>query len=549
MVNKTKHIIFAALAVIIAGCNPGIIDVPPAGLSNIKEYFWHTDSAQSPRYVRTIPPYNKVVAEFSLMFDQNGSNSYYVRDAANMTSVPFKVNVSADKITISHLSPSSLISLPEGYKLVSDKLTKDTIATALKIKTVLVTGRGDLYTAIALDTAGQMYISSNSGESWDKTEWGSTQNGTITALALSPSTGYVYAGTYQGAIFVSTDKGSKWTPFNAGKGSVAALYVSHKRFVYVSTFSGQAFRISENTGKTDTAIFDYKGTVAITSLAVIDSSLNGINFMPRIIGGIKGIGLAYFLLDGKSQWLRSTSSLTNVFQIVPHGGSSFLAIGLTQSGVAKVVINDDSSLFSSPEIANLPQNVRYLSGTFNGGTSYIATEGGEVYSLPAGSVTISSNPSKIGRAINSISSLGDFVIAATDGGVAVSTDQGKNWSVHTKGLETIVTTQHQAEGELTILLSGGDSLRVGSSWKAGFISYDSISTQIPITAKIFEHFAVLTLPDSVDYKDVFGVTYAPEVNIGVSLVSLKIYFAKKIGPIMIDQYLGTKLVNRTYYKK
>jgi hypothetical protein len=208
-------------------------------------------------------------------------------------------------------------------------------------------------------------------------------------------------------------------------------------------------------------------------------------------------------------------------------------------------------LGSSTDVGgDLPTNLRYLSGTFTEGSSYAATELGEVYTISTANTAVAKTATPIkGRRINGLSGHEDFIIAATDSGVAVSTNKGASWKIITQGLETTTTIQHQAEGELTILQSKGDSLKVGSFWNAGSIKYDSISTSIPITARIFEHYQLYVLPDKAEYNDVFGVSYSYAENIGASLPNLKIYFAKGVGPIMIDQYLGTTLVNRTYYRK
>ncbi|MGH7456791.1 MAG: WD40/YVTN/BNR-like repeat-containing protein, partial [bacterium] len=105
--------------------------------------------------------------------------------------------------------------------------------------------------------------------------------GDIRALAINKSNGYIFAGTFGGGVFRSTDNGENWTPVNNGLTvtSIVSLAIDSKNGdLYAGTgtlalfarVDGAIFRSTdhgENWTRVNTALFNDN----VISLAINDS--------------------------------------------------------------------------------------------------------------------------------------------------------------------------------------------------------------------------------------------------------------------------------------
>ena len=104
------------------------------------------------------------------------------------------------------------------------------------------------------------------GESWVEINHGVIQTD-VRALAINPSGGHIFAGTYfGGGVFRSTDNGDSWTPVNNGLdcGNIWSLAINSSgeifagtagcgTGVYRSTDNGDSWTLA-NTGLTSTDV-------------------------------------------------------------------------------------------------------------------------------------------------------------------------------------------------------------------------------------------------------------------------------------------------------
>lgn len=106
---------------------------------------------------------------------------------------------------------------------------------------------------------------------------------------------------------------------------------------------------------------------------------------------------------------------------------------------------------------------------------------------------------------------------------------------------------------LTMLLP---EMRIGITWEAGWIvtQIPALPTQLyPITARVLHHLDELYSSDrSTKYEDVLVVRYAWEDASGTpdpNALCWKVYYARGIGPVMIEDLVQGRLLNRLEREK
>jgi hypothetical protein len=97
-----------------------------------------------------------------------------------------------------------------------------------------------------------------------------------------------------------------------------------------------------------------------------------------------------------------------------------------------------------------------------------------------------------------------------------------------------------------------DGITVGTTWDAGSLHKKDTpdSLLVHFKATVITHDDSLSLPNGAGgYKDVFEVEYAPESAGGTVVGSIRVFFTKYDGPILVQSYLGTVLVKQVYRVK
>ncbi|HRR09976.1 MAG TPA: hypothetical protein PLO56_14905, partial [Rhodothermales bacterium] len=86
---------------------------------------------------------------------------------------------------------------------------------------------------------GGVYSSSNNGSSWTPVNSGLT-NTNVRSLALLNANGVLFAGTNGGGVFMSSNNGSSWTPVNNGLTNtyVYSLAINANGVVFAGTDGG-----------------------------------------------------------------------------------------------------------------------------------------------------------------------------------------------------------------------------------------------------------------------------------------------------------------------
>jgi photosystem II stability/assembly factor-like uncharacterized protein len=136
---------------------------------------------------------------------------------------------------------------------------------------------------------GGVFLSTNSGAGWSPASPGL---GSLNVQALAVSGANVFAGTSDGGVFLSTDSGGSWTAANVGLAITnAQAFATSGENLFVGTSGG--VYLSTNNGKSWTAVNAGLTYVYVFALAVSGTNL----FVGTGGGGVWGRPLFEMITD------------------------------------------------------------------------------------------------------------------------------------------------------------------------------------------------------------------------------------------------------------
>ncbi|MGD0338143.1 MAG: FG-GAP-like repeat-containing protein [Bacteroidota bacterium] len=243
--------------------------------------------------------------------------------------------------------------------------------------------------------------------------------GTISCFAVSGTN--LFAGTYFGGVFLSTDNGTSWSAVNTGLPiiRVNALAVSGTN-LFAGTPSG--VYLSTNNGTSWTAVNNGLTYTSVNALAV-----SGTNLFAGILGG--GVFLS---TNNGTNWSAVNTGLTNTnVQAFAVSGTNLFA-GTNGGGV---FLSTDSGTSWKATSTGLPWKTSYVEAFAISGTNLFAgTYGGVLLSTNNGTSWTSVNIGLTNTYVHTLAVSGTNLFAGTDSGVFVSTNNGTSWTAVNNGL-------------------------------------------------------------------------------------------------------------------
>ncbi len=279
--------------------------------------------------------------------------------------------------------------------------------------------------ALAINPSGQIFAASygggifhstNNGDSWIAVNSGLT-NTDVRALAINAANGHIFAGTGSGGIFRSMDNGASWTAQNSGLSNlnISAFAINSRGYIFAGTTGGGIFRSMDN-GENWTAVNSSWGVTIFVGALAINSS------------GDIFIGISssiYRSRDNGANWT--------------YGAGFF-------SSVVALAINSSGDIFAGLN------NGRVYCSTNNGNNWTDVSSGLPGYSV--GALTVNSS---------------DHIFAGTNGGgVYHLTTNGESWTAVNSGLTDLKV------GALAINSSG----RIFAGTYGGFV-FRSVQGVVP----------------------------------------------------------------------
>ncbi len=315
---------------------------------------------------------------------------------------------------------------------------------------------------------GGVFLSTDNGMSWTGVSTGLTDS-LVNTLAVSPNGAggaNIFAGTEGGGVFLSTNNGTNWTAVNSGLTSslIRALFVSGTN-LYAGTEDDGAF-LSTDNGTSWTAVDSGLTVNLVDAFAV-----NGTNLYAGTDGG------AFLSTHNGTSWTDVSSGLTNlnVYAFAFSGASLYAG---THGGGTFLSTNDGTSW----------TNLTY---DFNGNNPNVYAFAVSGTNLPAGQASL---------------------FAATYGGVFLSTNNGTSWTAVSSGL---------SDASVNALALSGTNLFVGTEgsgvWKRPLSQMVTSVNQAP--TGLPEKFALYQ-----NYPNPFNPTTEISYQLSaVSNVTLKIH--------------------------
>jgi ligand-binding sensor domain-containing protein len=319
--------------------------------------------------------------------------------------------------------------------------------TNLSVRSLTVSGSN----LFAGTFGGGVFLSTNNGASWTAVNTGLTN---LNAYSITASGSNLFAGT-GGGVFLSTNNGASWTAVNTGltNQDVRFLTISGSN-LFAGTLGGVF--ISTNNGASWTAV-----NAGLSNLKVYSLTVSGSNLFAGTVGG--GVFLS---TNNGTSWTAVNTGLTNldVYSFTVSGSNLFA--GTYGGGVFLSTNNGASWTAVNTGLTSLI----VLSLTVSGSNLFAGTDGGVFRSTNNGASWTAVNTGLASQYVLSLTVSGSNLVAGTLGGVFLSTNNGASWTAVNTGLTSQDVRSFTVSGSnLFAGTYGGGvflSTNNGASWTA-----------------------------------------------------------------------------------
>ncbi len=252
----------------------------------------------------------------------------------------------------------------------------------------------------------------NINAQWVPTERFPSSGGGVFSLTSSGTN--VFAGTFNGGVFLTTNGGTSWAEVDSGltNKSVWSLTISGSN-LFAGT-NGSGVFLSTNNGT------DWTGASSglPDNTTVYSFAVSGTNIFAGTDDGV------FLTTDKGSNWIEKNSGLPNTWAraLVVSGSNIFAAVGFS------VFLSNDNGLNWIEVNSGLPTNLTIYSLVVSGNNIFVGTNGGGVYlSVDNGANWNEVNTGLTNDVVWAFAVYGSTVFAGTDDGVFVTTGDGSSW--------------------------------------------------------------------------------------------------------------------------
>ena len=307
-----------------------------------------------------------------------------------------------------------------------------------------------------------IFISTN----FVKAQWTQTNGpygANVYSLAVN-SNGHIFAGSFLGGVFRSTDNGGNWTHVGLTTTTVRALAINSSGHIFAGAYyPGGVFRSTDNGGTWAQV------NTGLTNTTIYALAASGTNLFAGTWGG--GV---FRSTDNGESWTQVNTGLTNtyVYTFVVSGANLFVG---TRSGVFFSTNNGINWTALNFGLTNTYVHSLTVSGT----NLFAGTGGGVFLSTNNGTNWTAVNFGLTSTGISSLAVIGTNLFAGTSDGVFLSTNNGTSWTQVNFGLTNTNVYALAASG--TNLFTGTDdgifrSINNGTSWIQ--VNNNLIGTQV-----------------------------------------------------------------------
>ncbi len=272
-------------------------------------------------------------------------------------------------------------------------------------------------------------------------------------LALFSHGQSLFAGTLNGGIYRSTNRGESWTPVNTGLPANLTVnaFAASGTYLFAGTSGRGVFRSTDN-GQSWTAVNEDLPSLGVAAFAVSGTSL---------FAGLTTDGVWRSADNGQS-WTEMNAGLAprNVRALAAPGTALFASVA--DVGVFRSTDNGASWTAAHTGFApNATINAFEVSGT----TLLAGTAGGAIYrSTDNGQSWSKANTGQTNQEVLDFAASGTNLFAATRGdGVLLSTDQGASWRPINTGLTSRIIRSLAVNGPFLFASAQGGGLFINDS--------------------------------------------------------------------------------------
>ena len=263
---------------------------------------------------------------------------------------------------------------------------------------------------------GGVFLTSNNGTLWTPVNNGLT-NTNVQALATTSGGTTVFAGTYAGGVFLSTNSGSSWTAVNSG---LTNLFVSSLAIKGTTIFAGTTggVFISNNNGTSWTVVNNGLGT----TLDVLCLAVRGTD----ILAGTGSAGVFLSANDG-GLWVQKNNGIGDLYVNALAVNGTKLFAG-NNNGVYSSV-NSGSNWSIAKSTPGLVKSIDISGSTIYAG--YGTMTSGGIAKSPDNGLSWSTVNTGLpnGKGIYAVLQSGSIVFSGNDGaGLYTTTNGGGLWT-------------------------------------------------------------------------------------------------------------------------
>ncbi len=262
---------------------------------------------------------------------------------------------------------------------------------------------------------------------WTAVNNGLPTNSDIRALAIDSTNGDVFAGTFGGGVFRSTNNGSSWTSDTTGLRDrrVLALVINSSGHIFAGTFNGGVFRSTSN----GTNWVEVTNLANSTVLALTINATNG-----HIWAGTEA-GV-YRSTNNGNNWQNITNDLGNRDVRTLAINTSGNIFAGTAAGVFRSTNNGNRWVPVNQGLTN--PSIRTLAIS-KSGTIFAGTDAGIFRSVDNGNnwTPINAGLTTLGTNALAINANGIIFAGTFGGGVFRSTNNGDIWAAVNTGLTSL----------------------------------------------------------------------------------------------------------------
>ncbi len=414
--------------------------------SNGEGVYRSSDSGESWARDTSTPSFNTTASIGSDLFIGSEGTGVFVSTDSGDSWAPAKSGLGNDDVTALAASGTTLFAGTSGGFYFSTDSGQSWMApgseimfVGLNVIAIAVSGSN-----LFIGTNAGVFLSTNNGVSWDSASTGLPKNGNRYDIDALTSIGTnLFTTTHGGGVFLSTNSGTSWAAVNAGlpfmvdtlahdtNYDIIEAFAASGTNIYAGTYEGGVF-LSTNNGASWVAINSGLTNLNVQRLSAIGGSGSSVKLLAGTYGGV------YLSTNSGASWSAVGLPISDVTALAvgdTNTSTPLLFAGSADSGVSVSTNNGARWNAASPSTINTEVHTILM----NGADVFAGTDDGVFLSTDQGTSWTSIKSGLTSPDVLALAEIGGntpspMLFAGTLGGIFLSTNNGTNWTAVQNGL-------------------------------------------------------------------------------------------------------------------